>query len=153
MEAGSVFSLLAMLVVILLIITQPFYRKSSGADHEGASRPKAVSHEEEYRNILKEMRELKSDFKAGKLSEQDYGIQRKIMEDRAVHLLKEMSDPSAADPTTSRSATQHDIEEMVYERRMEREEQTSGFCPKCGRPMQKSDLFCPSCGEPRHLDG
>lgn len=153
MEAGSVFSLLAMLVVILLIITQPFYRKSSGVDSESASRPLAVSPEEEYRNILREMRELKSDFEAGKLSERDYAAQRKNLEAQAVHLLQVMSDPSEADPTSPHSALQHEIEELVYERRMEREEQTSGFCPKCGKPMQKSDLFCPSCGEPRHLDG
>ena len=153
MEAGSVFSLLAIIVVILLIITQPFYRKNTGADNEGASRSLAVSPEEEYRAILKEMRELKADFEAGKLSERDYAVQRKNMEDQAVHLLKVMSDPSSADPTSAHSALQHEIEELVYERRMEREEQTSGFCPKCGKPMQKSDLFCPSCGEPRHLDG
>jgi NADH pyrophosphatase NudC (nudix superfamily) len=38
------------------------------------------------------------------------------------------------------------IEEMVAARRRQREERSAGFCPKCGRPVQKSDQFCSRCG-------
>lgn len=42
---------------------------------------------------------------------------------------------------------QINIEEMISERRMERKERSAGFCSKCGRPVQQSDVYCPGCGE------
>ncbi len=39
-----------------------------------------------------------------------------------------------------------DLEGMIMERRRARQEITRGFCPKCGRAIQKSDRFCPRCG-------
>jgi len=38
------------------------------------------------------------------------------------------------------------LEQMIASRRRARQEKTSGFCPKCGKPVQKSDHFCPKCG-------
>lgn len=40
-----------------------------------------------------------------------------------------------------------DIEKMISDHRMKRAERSAGFCPKCGRAVQQSDLFCPGCGE------
>jgi hypothetical protein len=42
---------------------------------------------------------------------------------------------------------QNHIEELISERRMERKERSAGFCSKCGRPVQQSDIYCPGCGE------
>ena len=39
-----------------------------------------------------------------------------------------------------------EIERLISSRRQERKELSSGFCPKCGKPVQKSDQFCPRCG-------
>jgi hypothetical protein len=39
-----------------------------------------------------------------------------------------------------------EIERLVSTRRQERKELSSGFCHKCGRPIQKSDVYCPKCG-------
>ena len=38
------------------------------------------------------------------------------------------------------------LEIMLANRRRERQEKASGFCHKCGGPLQKSDQFCPKCG-------
>lgn len=38
------------------------------------------------------------------------------------------------------------LEVMLAERRRARQEKAAGFCPKCGKPVQKSDHFCPKCG-------
>ena len=38
------------------------------------------------------------------------------------------------------------VEALLADRRRVRQEKASGFCPKCGRPVQKSDRFCPKCG-------
>ena len=39
-----------------------------------------------------------------------------------------------------------ELEELIASRKRTRKESTSGFCPRCGRPVQKSDKFCAKCG-------
>lgn len=44
------------------------------------------------------------------------------------------------------------LETLIANRRRERNEKASGFCPKCGRPAQKSDRFCSNCGKTLSMD-
>ncbi len=44
------------------------------------------------------------------------------------------------------AAGEDEIEAMVAARRQNRPEKSGGFCPKCGRPVAKSDRFCSRCG-------
>jgi hypothetical protein len=39
-----------------------------------------------------------------------------------------------------------DLERLIATRRQARSEKSSGFCPHCGKPVQKSDRYCPKCG-------
>jgi hypothetical protein len=39
-----------------------------------------------------------------------------------------------------------DVEKMVDARRLGRPEKAAGFCPHCGKPVQRSDKFCSRCG-------
>jgi hypothetical protein len=39
-----------------------------------------------------------------------------------------------------------DLEVLIASRRRARNGKSAGFCPQCGRPLQKSDRFCPKCG-------
>ena len=39
-----------------------------------------------------------------------------------------------------------DVEALVSERRRVHPEKAAGFCPRCGKPVQKSDKFCSKCG-------
>ena len=43
-------------------------------------------------------------------------------------------------------AADDELEHMIAARRRARQGKSAGFCPKCGRPVQKSDRFCPKCG-------
>ncbi len=43
-------------------------------------------------------------------------------------------------------APDDDLEAIIAGRRRARNEKSAGFCPGCGRPVQKSDRFCPRCG-------
>ena len=45
------------------------------------------------------------------------------------------------------STPDDDLETMIAGRRRERNGKSAGFCPKCGRPVQKTDQFCPHCGK------
>ncbi len=38
------------------------------------------------------------------------------------------------------------LEEMIAARKRQRRESAAGFCPRCGKPVQKSDKFCSKCG-------
>jgi hypothetical protein len=44
------------------------------------------------------------------------------------------------------AAPDDDLEILLANRRRVRQDKAAGFCPKCGGPVQKSDLFCPKCG-------
>lgn len=39
-----------------------------------------------------------------------------------------------------------EVEAWLAARRRTRNDKSAGFCPQCGRPVQKSDRFCPNCG-------
>jgi hypothetical protein len=41
---------------------------------------------------------------------------------------------------------QDDVEALVSERRRAQPAKAVGFCPRCGKPVQKSDKFCSKCG-------
>ncbi len=43
-------------------------------------------------------------------------------------------------------ASRDDVEELIARRKRQRNESSGGFCPQCGRPVQKSDKFCSKCG-------
>lgn len=52
------------------------------------------------------------------------------------------SGPSRRPPAPA----EDEVEAMVSARRQARHEKAAGFCPKCGRPVTKSDRFCSRCG-------
>lgn len=39
-----------------------------------------------------------------------------------------------------------ELEDLIAARKRQRKESAAGFCPRCGRPLQKSDKFCSHCG-------
>ncbi len=54
---------------------------------------------------------------------------------------------TAAVVTRRRLSNGHDdVEKMVDARRLNRPEKAAGFCPRCGKPVQRSDKFCSRCG-------
>jgi len=60
--------------------------------------------------------------------------------------------PAAATPVSEvgKPVSQEDevLETLIAIRRGAHQTKGGGFCPRCGRPVQKSDRFCPKCGAP-----
>lgn len=54
--------------------------------------------------------------------------------------------PALAAATVGGPLADDELERLISARRNQRQESASGFCPKCGRPVQKTDRFCPKCG-------
>jgi rubrerythrin len=147
MDAGSLFFLLAILLVVLIVITQPFYRPAATQQAGANQGNDGTGDDPEYQSILRAIRELNADYEQGKLNEADHAAQRALLEDQAIQRLQ-LKELTLSDAATATPDVEREIEQMIQSRRMTREEQTAGFCPRCGKPVKKSDQFCPSCGEP-----
>jgi len=54
---------------------------------------------------------------------------------------------SAAGTVASNGGNAKDqLEDLIAARKRERKESAAGFCPHCGKPVQKSDKYCARCG-------
>ena len=123
--------------------------------------------------ILNALQELDFDYTLGKIPAEDYPAQRAALLQRGAAALRQLDTlqpgtgseqdaeqrleaavaarraDAAAHSAAARPAAgrpDDDLEAMLASRRRERQEKSAGFCPKCGRPLQKSDRFCPKCG-------
>lgn len=129
----------------------------------------------EQERILTALQELDFDQTLGKIPPEDYPVQRAAYLQAGVTILqrldalqaapgeKQVSTAEAArqleeaiavrrtDSQTARAsgdtvAGEDLLENLIAARRRARQERFSGFCPNCGRPLQKSDKFCAHCG-------
>ena len=118
--------------------------------------------------VINSLQELDFDFKLGKIPEEDYPTQRTGLLQKGADLLRKI-DSIAPQPASAQDAdariekaiaarradasvtrsevSDDDVESMIAARRKGRKEKSSGFCPKCGKPVTVSDRFCPSCGK------
>ena len=118
--------------------------------------------------VINSLQELDFDFKLGKIPEEDYPTQRTNLLQKGADLLRKIdsiapqsASAQDADVRIEKAIAAHradasmakteisddDVESMVAARRKGRKEKSSGFCPKCGKPVMVSDRFCPSCGK------
>jgi hypothetical protein len=174
MDIGSIFLILALMVVVVLFVTRPFF------EHKAVS---VSTEEQEHSSLLAEqdrildaLTELDFDYSMGKIPEEEYPQQRGILLQKGAVVLRRLEQyqgRQAAQTTrkthdkleawvaggaSSREAShaakpirpddpEDELEIMIASRRRSRQEKSAGFCPECGGPLQKSDLFCPKCGE------
>jgi hypothetical protein len=183
MDVGSIFLILALVFVVGLFVSRPFF-----AAGPKAADPTALSDSDEHRRssllaerdrLLTAIQELDFDHRLGKIPAEDYpatragllqnaalvlrrldefqeSIERGSVEDRIEQAIaarradasaaKAASAPATATPAVAVAAREDDLEELIAARRRERNEKSAGFCPKCGRPVKKSDRFCSKCG-------
>jgi hypothetical protein len=183
MDVGSIFLILALVFVVGLFVSRPFF-----AAKDAAAERSVLSDSAEHRRssllaerdrLLTAIQELDFDHRLGKIPAEDYpatraglmqnaalvlrrldefqeSVQRGSVEDRieqaiAAHradaaVVSAGKVPAAAGLAAAVAERDDDVEELIAARRREREEKSSGFCPKCGRPVKKSDRFCSKCG-------
>jgi rubrerythrin len=150
MELGAVLLLLAVLVMVVLFVARPLMNRSS----EPLATPQAESALLAERDrILSDLQELDFDYTLGKIPAEDYPVQRSLLVQRGAEILRQLDEieRQAARSTARRAArkrrlSDEDIEALIAQRRQARREKAAGFCPRCGRPVLRSDKFCPACG-------
>ena len=190
MDIGSLFLIVALLVLVALFVSRPFFEPKTKADIDYTS---LEEHDlstlmAERDRVLNALQELDFDYTLGKIPEEDYPTQRAALVQRGADILRRLdiledrqgqvsqgdlfgeearleaavaarradagrvSSAEAAVRAQQSAATltpanpEEELEILLANRRRARQETAAGFCPKCGGPVQKSDVFCPKCG-------
>lgn len=166
MDLSAIFISLGLLILVAVYLYAPFMqgrtRRVTQEEHELS----ALLAERD--RVINALQELDFDYKLGKIPEEDYPTQRSTLLKKGADILRQI-DTLAPQPTsvqdvdarieqaiavrradaavTKPEISDEDIESMILARRKGRRERSSGFCPKCGKPVMVSDRFCPACGK------
>ena len=118
--------------------------------------------------MIDSVQELDFDYRLGKIPEEDYPAQRTSLLQRGADVLRKIDALAAqpispqdvdariekaiadrrADTSASKSELSDDeLEALIASRHKSRKQKSSGFCPRCGKPVLASDRFCPACGK------
>jgi hypothetical protein len=127
--------------------------------------------------VLNALQELDFDHTLGKIPEEEYPQQRAALLKEGADMLRQLDaiqeevhaqsveerveaavaarradavhrgTPAPAFAAASGPLADDKLEHMIAERRNHQHEGAAGFCPSCGKPVQKSDQFCPKCGK------
>ncbi len=166
MELGSLFLILAVLVVVGIYIYAPFTSRAKRARTSETHEVSALKAERD--RVINSLQELDFDFKLGKIPAEDYPEQRAALLQKGSDILRKLDEISPvsasasnveariekaaaakrADSSAAESQiSDDDLESMIAARRKEHKSKSAGFCPKCGKPVLVTDKFCPSCGK------
>ena len=166
MDINALFFTLAILVLVGMYLYTPLVEGRARRVTEEEHELSALMAERD--RVINSLQELDFDFKLGKIPEEDYPTQRANLLQKGADILRRI-DTIAPQPASAQSAnariekasaarradaavaisevSDDDVESMIAARRKARKEKSSGFCPKCGKPVVISDRFCPSCGK------
>lgn len=166
MQLTAIFFTLAILILVAIYLYAPFLERRARRVTEEEHELSTLMAERD--RVINSLQELDFDFKLGKIPEEDYPLQRSTLLQKGADLLRQI-DALAPQPASAQDAdariekaiaarradasvvkpelNDDDVESMVAARRKAHKEKSSGFCPKCGKPVVVSDRFCPSCGK------
>jgi len=166
MELTAIFVSLGLLVIVGVYLYAPFVNRRARRVTEEEHELSALLAERD--RVINSLQELDFDYKLGKIPEGDYPTQRASLLQHGADILRQIDtlapEPASAQDVDARiekaiaarradasmaqpQISDDDLETMVAARRKTYKEKSSGFCPKCGKPVRVSDRFCPSCGK------
>jgi hypothetical protein len=167
MDFGSIFLILSLAIVVALYISQPLLAKRPAVNQQSQRQARAEDHDRsallaERDRLLNALHDLDFDNTLGKIPEEDYPVQRAVLLKAGAEVLRKLDAMGyKEEPRPGASLTggemrrkewpvmaepDDELEEMIATYRKERQEKSAGFCPKCGKPLRKSDQFCSRCG-------
>jgi hypothetical protein len=166
MEPGSIFLVLAVIVLIGIYLYAPFTTRARRARVSETLEVSTLKAERD--RVINSLQELDFDFNLGKIPAGEYPDQRAFLLQKGADILRKLDEltsgytsgnsvearieQAAAAVRADSSATvapinDDDLESMIASRRKEHKSKSAGFCPKCGKPVLVSDKFCPACGK------
>lgn len=166
MELGSIFLILAVLVVVGVYLYTPLIKRGRRTLSENTHEVSSLQAERD--RVINSLQELDFDFNLGKIPAEDYPEQRTALLQKGAEILRKLDELAPASSaganaesriekaaaarradSSSKDAglSEDDIEAMIATRRKQHKSKSAGFCPKCGKPVLVTDRFCPSCGK------
>ncbi len=165
MDIGSIFLILALLVLVALFVMRPFITRNSRVVTSDEHEISSLLAERE--GILRALQELDFDYTLQKIPEEEYPQQRQALLLRGAEILRRLDALQLAQGQETVSAEDRleaaiaarrraikgndandPLEAAIAARRRAHSEKAAGFCAQCGAPLQRSDKFCPKCGTP-----
>lgn len=169
MDIGSILLIISLSILAAMFVFRPFFTFSpekTGLNERVKEEINLLDHQysallAEKERLLNALQELEIDNSMGKIPEEDYPNQRAELLATGAQVLRELDDvesrlqKNSAVEAMDRQAEEilpvatgnvNSIEEMIAARRRLRDEKSAGFCPRCGKVIQKSDDYCPKCG-------
>ena len=122
MELGSIFLILALLVVVIVFISRPLFEEETQVQRSSLSSKEHASSSlmAERDQVLDAIQELDFDYALGKIPESDYPLQRKMLLDRGVETLRTLdalSEQTASGETDFSKDIDAALEAAIYARR------------------------------------
>ena len=166
MEIAAILLTLGVIIIVGLYLYAPLLERRAQRVTEEEHELSTLMAERD--RVVNSLQELDFDYKLGKIPEEDYPVQRATLLQTGADILRKIDsiapEPASAQDVDARiekaiaarradasvakpEVSDDDIESMVSARRKGRREKSSGFCPKCGKPVMVSDRFCPYCGK------
>lgn len=166
MEITAILVSLALLILVAVYLYAPFVQRRARRVTEEEHELSALLAERD--RVINSLQELDFDYKLGKIPEEDYPAQRATLLQNGADILRKIDtlapEPASAQDVDARiekaiaarradasvvkpEVSDDDLEVMIAARRRGNKGKSSGFCPKCGKPVMVSDRFCPSCGK------
>jgi hypothetical protein len=168
MEIGSIFLILAVLVMTGMYLYAPFTTRARRARINETHEVSALKAERD--RVINSLQELDFDFNLGKIPAGEYPDQRASLLQKGADILRKLDNlaPVASSAVNAEARIEKataagradsgvktpvladsddDLESMIAARRKEHKSKSAGFCPKCGKPVLVTDKFCPSCGK------
>jgi len=171
MDIGAIFLLFSVCLLTGLFVARPFLERRRVSIVSANDQEISALLAERDRLIMA-LQELDFDHTLGKIPSQDYPAMRASLLQRATDVLRKLDAlqpqnidsmdaesrveaviaarraDAAIEKVEKREVSDDDLDELIASRRASRKEKSAGFCPKCGKPVLRSDRFCPSCGKP-----
>jgi hypothetical protein len=167
-DIGSLLLITAIIILVSYIVSRPFFSSGHSTRLENGETAELLKVEQKVSGLMSEkdrlfaaLQELDADHDLGKLPADVYASERANLLLAAARVLRVIDETEAQlkplEPVENGSSAAileiplqdgalDGIEEMVAARRRSRNEKSAGFCPHCGKVIQKSDQFCPACG-------
>lgn len=166
MELGSIFLVLAVLVVVGAYLYAPLTRRGRRMVTDNTHEISSLQAERD--RVINSLQELDFDFNLGKIPAEDYPEQRAALLQKGAEILRKLDEiaPATSSGVNAESRIEKaaaakradasseasnlnddDIEAMIASRRKQHKSKSAGFCPKCGKAVLVTDRFCPSCGK------
>ena len=160
MELGTLFVQLSLLIIIVMIVSRHFFDAPYRSHRTLETNYSTISVQKKILILLIQQEQLRernveidTDYAQGKIPTRYFQYAKAILrkdEEEVLYLIQQIKAKAALDaekpPFHMDKQESEQLEALIADHRKMNREKVIGFCTKCGKPVQKSDVFCARCG-------